>query len=248
MEFKPMLKRLLAGAIIAASLLTPAMAQTGPAPDKAAIEKIVRDYLMANPEILIEMMAELKKRQEMTATESARKAIGQHAKDIFDDPDSPVGGNPKGTVTIVEFFDYHCGYCKQVQGPMQTLLKEDGNIRVVYKELPILRDESRTAALAALASVKQGKYEAFHNALMGTKAVLDKSRIMAIAKTVGLDTAKLEKDMEAPELAAALEKNMELARLLDVSGTPAFVIGNDIIPGAISLDELRKVVAKARKS
>src|SRR5262245_10030761 len=127
-----MLKRILAAIALSAAVLTPALAQNAAPPDKAAIEKIVREYLMANPEILIEMMAELKKRQEISASDAARKAIAQHKKDIFDDPATPVGGNPKGTVTVVEFFDYHCGYCKQVQKPMQQLLKDDGNIRIVY--------------------------------------------------------------------------------------------------------------------
>lgn len=242
--------RLFAAAVtlLALACAAPASAQTAPAPDKAAIEKIVKEYLLANPEILVEMMGELKKRQESVAQDSARKAIAERRKEILNDPATPVGGNAKGTVTVVEFFDYHCAYCKQVQGPMQTLIKEDGNIRIVYKELPILRDESRLAAQAALASNIQGKYEAYHNALMSARGVLTKERILQIAKETGLDVAKLEKDMMTPDISAAIDRNLELARVLDVSGTPAFVIGDQIVPGAIGIDEFRKIIANARKS
>ena len=244
-----MMMRSIAAAAMAVLLAAPAMAQGAPPPlDKAAVEKIVKEYLMANPEILVEMMSELKKRQERLAQDSARKAIVERRSEIYDDPASPVGGNAKGTVTVVEFFDYHCTYCKQVQGPMQSLIKEDGNIRIVYKELPILREESRLAAQAALAANNQGKYEQFHNALMGARGVLTKERILQLAKETGLDVAKLGKDMADPKISAAIDRNLELARVLDVSGTPAFVIGDQIVPGAIGLEEFRKIVAEARKS
>lgn len=223
--------------LIAFTSTRPATAESPP--DRAAIEKIVREYLLSHPEVLVEAMAELNKR-------ILRQAVAENSAVIFDDPDSPVGGNPKGDVTIVEFFDYHCGYCKQVHEPLLETLKRDGKIRLVYKELPILAPESRLAAAAALAANRQGKYVAFHNVLMEARGRLSRERILAMAKEQKLDVARLEKDMDSGEIQAQIERNLQLAAALKIDGTPAFVIGDQIVPGALDEERLQALVAEAR--
>lgn len=227
----------------------PALAQApgAAAQDRAAIEKIVHEYLVQNPEVLLEAMTELRRRQEAAAADASKQTLAMRKAEIFDDPDSPVGGNPNGNVTIVEFFDYHCGYCKQVHEPLLTMLGEDKQLRIVYKELPILAPESRIAAAAALAANRQGRYVDMHNALMAARGKLTKDRILALAKEMKLDVGKLAKDMELPEIEAAIDRNLQLATALGVEGTPAFVIGDLVAPGALDISQLRKLVADARR-
>lgn len=235
-------------AVVFAGLLAlPAWAQSSTPPDRAAIEKIVREYLIQHPEVLVEAMNELRRRQEVAADEASKQAITAHRKELFEDKSSPVGGNPKGDVTLVQFFDYHCGYCKQVHEPMLSLIGEDKNLRVVYKELPILAPESRIAAAGALAAGRQGKYVEMHNALMSARGKLTKERVLAIAKEHKLDLAKLEKDMDAPEIQGEIDDNMKLAQAMGVDGTPAFVVGDQFAPGAMPIEQLRELVAQARK-
>lgn len=216
--------------------------------DRAAIERIVHDYLVQHPEVLIEAINEMKRRQEQASADQAQKTIAERRQEIFNDPNTPVAGNAKGDVTIVEFFDYHCGYCKQVQSSLEKLLKDDGKIRFVFKEFPILAPESRIAAAAALAAQRQGKYMVMHNAMMEARGLLTKPRILQIAKENGLDVARLEKDMQAPDIDALIERNMDLAGALDVNGTPTFLIGDELVAGALSMDEIKQLIAKARKS
>lgn len=219
-----------------------------PGLDKATIERIVHDYILQHPEMIIEAVSELRKRQEQASADQAQKAIALQREQIFNDPATPVAGNAKGDVTIVEFFDYHCGYCKQVQPSMESLLKEDGKLRIVFKELPILLPESRVAAAAALAAQRQGKYLAMHNALMSARGKLTKDRILQIGKENGLDVAKLERDMALPEIDSAIDRNLKLAGDLNITGTPSFLIGDELVPGAIDKEEIKKLIAKARKS
>lgn len=219
-----------------------------PGLDRAAIERIVHDYLVQHPEVLIEAINEMKRRQEQASADQAQKTIAERRQEIFNDPDTPVAGNVQGDVTIVEFFDYHCGYCKQVQPSIEKLMKQDGKIRFVFKEFPILAPESRTAAAAALAAQRQGKYLAMHDAMMEARGMLTKPRILEIAKDQGLDVARLEKDMASPEIDALIERNMQLASALDINGTPTFLIGDELVPGAITMEEIQQLIAKARKS
>jgi len=229
----------------------PAAAQPAPfSPEqKAAIEAMIRDYLVKNPEVLVEAMHALDARQQANAAEAAKAAIAGSRKEIFEDGISYVAGNPKGDVTIVEFFDYRCPYCKQMQPHMQTLLKEDGKIRLILKELPVLGPESVIASRAALAALEQGKggkYMAFHDAMMGFRGQLSDTEIFRMAKEAGLDVAKLKTDMQAPKVEAALRANLALADRLGIQGTPGFVIGDELVPGAVSLDSLRQLVKAAR--
>ena len=205
---------LVAGALLAAATITPLRAvpaSTAVAGDKAALGKSIRDYLLANPEVLVEAMQELERKQDSQRDTVAQKGVQENQAELYRDPDSPIGGNPNGDVTIVEFNDYQCPYCKRAHSAVKSVVAADGKVKIVYKDLPILGEPSRIAAVAALASVKQGKHTAFHNALMEFTGKLDRDKIFEIAGSVGLDRAQLEKDMEDPKLKQIIERNLALA-------------------------------------
>ena len=216
--------------------------------DRAALGKNIRDYLMANPEVLLEAMQELERRQDSQRDALAQKGVNENQADLYRDPDSPVGGNPNGDVTIVEFNDYQCPYCKRAHQALKSVVGADTRVKVVYKDIPILGEASKIAALAALASVRQGKHGPMHAALMEYSGKLDQDKIFEIASGVGLDRARLEKDMADPKLKEIIDRNMMLASALGVRGTPAFVIGKQFVPGAIDADTLRQYIADARKN
>jgi protein-disulfide isomerase len=218
-----------------------------PLAQREAIEGIIRDYLLHNPDVLIEALRGAEDKLNREADAKAVKVLGDRRSEIFDDPATPVGGNPQGDATIVEFFDYRCPYCKQVLPSLQTLLKEDRKLRFVYKEMPVLGPQSVTAAHAALAAKRQGKYEAFHNAMMAAKGQITDETVYKVAGSVGLDVDRLKQDMSAPEIEQAIKANLALADALNIHGTPGFIIGNHIVPGAVDLDSLRTMIADARK-
>jgi protein-disulfide isomerase len=242
------LTRLFTAALMAAACMAPlssANAQQS-APDKPAIEQIVKDYLLAHPEVIIQSLNAFQQKQEAAEAEAQRSALVSRQDELFKNPASPVVGNPKGDVTLVEFFDYQCGYCKAVHADVRRLLDSDGKVRLVYKEFPILGPASITASRAALAAQRQGKYEALHVALMENRGQLDDDKIFRIAGSVGLDLDQLKKDMQAPEINDALQRNLRLASELNIRGTPAFVVGDQIIPGAVSLERLKELIAAGR--
>ncbi|HTV45904.1 MAG TPA: DsbA family protein [Stellaceae bacterium] len=211
------------------------------------MDTIIHDYLMHHPDVLIAALrvAEDKLNQDNDA--KATQAVVQNRHAIFDDPATPVGGNPHGTATIVEFFDYRCPYCKQVQPSLEALLKQDPDLRLVYKEFPILGPTSVVAAHAALAAQQQGKYAAFHAAMMAAHGNITDDTVYQVAASVGLDVNRLKHDMAAPEIGQQLKANMTLADALQIHGTPAFIVGDHLVPGAIDLTELKTMVADARK-
>lgn len=212
-----------------------------------AIEAIIHDYLMQNPDVLIEALRAAEDKANRDAEAKGVLVLKDRRHEVFDDPASPVGGNPQGDVTIVEFFDYRCPYCKQVQPALQKLLDQDHNLRFVYKEMPVLGAPSVVAARAALAAQLQGKYEHFHAAMMGTKGQITDDVVYQVAGSVGLDVERLKHDMKAPEIDRAVKANLALANDLEIHGTPGFIIGDHIVPGAIDLDALKDLVAGARK-
>ena len=231
------------------AVATRAMAATSDkgASDKAAIGKIVRDYILANPEVLVEAMQELEKKQESDRTNVAQKAIKTYEGELLRDSENPTGGNPNGNVTIVEFNDYQCPYCKRAYVSVKAVAKADGNVKIIYKDLPILGEPSKIAAQAALAAIKQGKHAELHAALMENNARLDRGKILEIAASVGLNLPQLEQDMQDPKIQRMIERNMAVASALGVRGTPAFVIGNQFVPGAVDVDALKQLIADARK-
>jgi len=212
-----------------------------------AIREIVRDYLVEHPEVIVDAIEVLRERQRAQELENARHAVAANADALFEDPYTPVVGNPDGDVTIVEFFDYRCGYCKRVFPALMELLEEDGNIRLAMKEFPILGPDSRFAARAALAAREQDRYGDFHAKLMAARGELSEDAVMAIARSVGLDVDRLRNDMAAERIDEALERNFALAERLSIRGTPAFVIGDELVPGAIGLDQLRQMVEEQRE-
>jgi protein-disulfide isomerase len=219
------------------------------APELSAeqIEQIVREYLLREPEIIYEALQELQRRQAAAATERQQAAIRDNHDALFANPAAPTAGNPNGGVTLVEFFDYRCTYCRRVVGSLQTLLETTDDLRIVFKELPILGEDSVRASRAALASQKQNRYVPFHFALM-TADDLSLPAIRAMAAELGMDPDRLEADMAAPEVSQAIEVNFRLAGELGIEGTPAFIIDDQLIPGAVDLARLEQLIDDAREN
>jgi protein-disulfide isomerase len=215
---------------------------------KGQIEKIVHDYLMEHPEVIKEAIVALQAKEEAQKADSQTQAVMAHKDALLNDPATPVAGNAMGDVTLVEFFDYHCPYCKAVAEPLAQLLKDDKGVRLVLKEFPILGEDSRLASKAALAAVAQGKYWEFHQALLEHRGAFDMDTIKAIAAKVGLDPAKLVADMGNAKIEPLIDDTHKLADSLDVSATPTFVIDGQVVEGAVPLDQLKALIKKARGS
>ncbi|OJX80850.1 DsbA family protein [Magnetospirillum sp. 64-120] len=214
---------LLASAATLASV--PAQAQeTFDAKQTEAVRKIVRDYLMEHPEVIGEAIEALREKMRAQAENEAKKAIESRKDEIFADANDPVAGNAKGDVVIVEFFDYNCPYCKVVMDPMLEAAKADGKVKVVFKDMPILSEDSLTAARVALAAKKLGKYEEAHRALMKFRGKLDEKTIFRLVGEAGLNVDQVKKEMMAPEIEKQIKKNIELAHALDITSTPSFVV------------------------
>jgi len=210
---------------------------SGPA-DRAGIEKIVREYILNNPEVLPEAMENLRRK------ENAKQLTG-----IRSDVEKPfpgaVMGNPEGSVTLVEFTDFACGYCRQSVADVARLAKENPDLRIVIRELPILSPESADAARMALAAAEQGKYTAFHNAMFAAGRPSQQT-IAAAAKAAGLDMGRAAKVSASKAVEAELARNLDLARQLGFNGTPSWVAGDDVLSGAVGFDRLSQAVAAAR--
>lgn len=214
---------------------------------KSDVEKIVRNYLLENPEVIFEAVDRMKAKEEGDRLVNLQDNAKKHSAALFNEAEPIVAGNPKGDVTIVEFFDYRCPYCKKGKQNLVDFLKQDGNVRLVLKEYPILSQESELAARAAVASVAQGKYWDFHLALMGAEELSEES-IFAIAKDAGIDVAKLKTDMSSPKVDARLKGVQDLGKAVGVDATPTFFIGDKPFTGVMTLDELKDAVAAARKA
>ncbi|GLQ35849.1 hypothetical protein GCM10007939_21330 [Amylibacter marinus] len=209
------------------------------------VKKLALEAIMENPQIIMDAVALLRE-QEAAETEAAQaQAMLDNKELLTQDANAPVLGNPDGDVTIVEFFDYNCGYCKRAVPALQALLDEDPNIRLVYREFPILSEGSVVAARASLAARKQGKYDDFHWALMAARS-LDQASVMQIAEQVGLDVEQLAVDMQADEIDEHLATSRELAAAMQFSGTPSFVIGDSIVPGFVPKEAMEEMIAEAR--
>ena len=245
------LASLLAAAAISVAGVTAASAQTFSEPQRGEIEKIVRDYLLKHPELLQEVMAELEKKQQTAEAEKARAAVKTHAEALFNSPRQVTLGNPQGDVTFVEFFDYNCGYCKRALGDMTALMGKDPKLKVVLKEFPVLGPGSVEAAQVAVAVRMQDKsgkkYMEFHQKMLLGRGQADKARAMAVAKEIGLDMTRLEKDLKSDEITATLQESAKLAEALGLNGTPSYVVGKDVVVGAVGLAALKEKVDSARK-
>lgn len=232
---------------LTALIAAPALAEEGSFTDaqKAEIGSIIRDYILENPGIIFEAADKHRATQEEEAQKQAAVKIEEHLPYLHSAA-VPSTGNPDGDVTIVEFFDYNCGYCKKALPDIQALVEEDKNIRVVFMDLPILGPTSRTAALWALAAKEQGKYFEYHVALMSHNGAKEDAELEKIAKDVGLDVAKMKKFIASPEAEAALTKSMEISRDIGVNGTPAFIVDKTFIPGYVGEDGLKQAISENR--
>src|SRR5216683_3068682 len=244
---------------LAAALLAIALALTAAAPVRAQsfsndqrgeIERIIREYLLAHPELLQEVMSELEKRQTAADAAKHQAAVKELAATIFSSPRQVTLGNPQGDVTVVEFFDYNCGYCKRAMSDMLDLLKNDGKLKFVLKEFPVLGEGSVQAAQVAAAVRMQDKsgkkYLEFHQKLLGGRGQADKARALAVAKEVGMDMKRMDTDMAGDEIKVSLEESLKLGETLGLNGTPSYIIGADVVIGAVGLDALRSKVSTAR--
>ncbi len=225
------------------------LAAAEPALDKTQIEQIVHDYLMRNPEVVYQALQELQRRQTAAKEQQQKDAIAEHRAKLVADATDPSVGPSEADVTLVEFFDYRCTYCRKVVDQMQALIAEQPKLKVVFKEFPVLGEDSLRAAKAALASRKQGEehYLKFHFALMRSPDLSD-AGISAAAQDAGLDPVKLAQDMADPEISRAIERNYTLATTLGIEGTPAFVIGDTLVPGAVGKERLVALIEEARSN
>ena len=214
------------------------------------VQRLIRDYLLEHPELIQDALQELEKRQTAADAEKHKAAVKQYSEALFSSPRQVVLGNPSGNVTFVEFFDYNCGYCKRAMDDMLTLLKNDPKLRVVLKEFPVLGPGSVEAAQVAIAVRMQDKtgkkYLEFHQKLLGGRGQADKARALAVAKEIGLDMGRLDKDMTSPEIKETLQESFKLAEALGLNGTPSYVIGQDVVIGAVGLDALKQKVNTSR--
>lgn len=215
---------------------------------RAEIPALVKEALTNDPDILMSAIAKLRDKQAAEAKKQEKEGLAKNKAALFSDDSSPSTGAANPDITIAEFFDYHCGYCRHQLPVIKQLVGEDKKIRVVFKEFPILSEDSVLASRAALAvnNIAKDKYFDFHQALMAQQGKFDEKVIMDIAKRLGINTGKLKTEMDKPEITAALDKNRAIAEDLGIHGTPAIVIGDEMIPGAIDYDGLKKAIADQR--
>lgn len=223
----------------------PVYAQTATAPTRAEIENIVREYLIKNPSVIREALQALEAQEAAEKSRLAAQRLTSLTTEIYADPDSPVAGNAAADISVVVFFDYFCGYCRKSLPALPALLAQDPSLRIIYKELPIMGPASQTASLAALAAGRQGKYVEFQQALV-TARDTEEPTLKEIAHRLGLNYAQLHKDMSDAKLGEALARNHQLAAALEIGGTPCYVVGGQIIPGAVDADTLTRIIAAER--
>lgn len=232
--------------VLAALFVLPAQAAEFSPEQKKELGDFIRQYLMENPEVVRDAMQELERKQQMAEDQARTDSLKSMSSEIFHSGDDLVGGNPKGKVALVEFFDYNCGYCKRAFPDVMKMIKGDKDLKLVMKEFPILGPGSVYAARAALASRKQGKYWEYHLAMMAHEGRIDEAVADQIAEATGLDLKKLKADMEAEEVNQVITRNMQLADSLKIQGTPAFIIDETVIPGAVGFDALAAAVKQVR--
>ena len=226
----------LAGAALAAEM------------SQSEFEQRVRAYLLEHPEVIGEALARLQTKEGERDTANAKAALTAHATDVFHDPDSPVGGNPSGNITLVEFFDYNCPYCKMMAPLITQAEAADPQLRIVYKEFPILGPGSVFAAKAALAANRQGKYEAFHRALYQVRGHVGEATVLEVAKSIGLDVGRMKVDLQDKAIERLLEKNGQLGQVLHITGTPGFVVGDQVTTGAMDMTALQSLIRDAKSA
>lgn len=226
--------------------VAPLTAKAFDASNKEELGTFIREYIMENPEVIFQSVEKYQEEQKKKAEVDAQQTLKDNLASLTA-ADLPSTGNPDGDVTIIEFFDYNCGYCKRALPDIQKLLESDKNVRIVFHEMPILSDSSRLAAMWALAAHKQDKYFEFHSALMEFRGAKTADEMKKIAKRLKLDVEKLEEDAKSQEISTELAKSMELAQKLGVTGTPAFIVGDQIFRGYIPHDAMAVAIKQERE-
>ncbi len=244
-------KLITAATVLALSTTGALHAESFSTEQRGEIEKIMKDYLVKHPEVLQEALGELEKKQEADESAKHRDSVKQYSDVLFNSPRQVTIGNAQGDVTMVEFFDYNCPYCKRALSDMLDLMKNDPKLKVVLKEFPVLGPGSVEAAQVAVAVRMQDKggkkYLEFHQKLLGTRGPIDKARALAAAKDSGLDMARLEKDLTSDEVRATINENLKVAEALGLNGTPSYVVGSDVVIGAVGLATLKEKIEAARR-
>lgn len=226
-----------------------AQADAGDALDRAAIEGIVRDYLLANPEVMLEVQQALEEKQREAQRVAQTRSIEEDAGRIFDAAHDGVFGNPEGSYTLVEFFDYNCGYCKRALADMEQMVAADPDVRFVLKEFPILGPDSQAAHIVSMAfrNLAPDQYGEFHTRLMGAAGRANEESAVRLAVSLGVDETALREEMKNPAIAAAFQDTYELANRLSITGTPSYVVGDEVVFGALGREVLEKKVANLRQ-
>jgi protein-disulfide isomerase len=235
---------------VALSTAVPARADEFTPAQKQEMGAFIRDYLVNNPQVLREAIEALDKQDKDKAAEAVKQTVADQAGPLFSSAHQATIGNPAGTATLVEFFDYNCHYCKGALPDVTKLMKGDPNLKLVLKDFPVLGPGSVDAAVVASAARNQlpgDKFWAFHTKLLGMHGPVGKAEALQVAKDLGLDMAKLQKDMDSPEVKAGLQENMKLADALQINGTPTFVVGQDLVVGAVGFDQLKDKVDSVHK-
>jgi protein-disulfide isomerase len=240
-----------ASAAAATALVLPhVQVQASRQPDAPVLEASIKDYLMKHPDVIVDSLNAMQAKQETDAADRQKKALADNLDTIVNAPQNAVLGNPNGNVTLVEFFDYNCGYCKRGLADTVKLLDTDKNLKVVLRDYPILSDGSKEAAYVALAVKKQlqgDKFLQFHQTLLSTRGPVGKDRALEVAQASGVDMNKLKTDLQDPEIGKELDSTLQLGSTLGINGTPSYVIGGEITPGAVGYDELKGKIDSVRK-
>lgn len=228
---------------------TPAPAAANAPITREQLPALVREAIMNDPEIIKDAIQKLREKAESEARMKTVKGLADNKEALYNDPASPAEGPANADVTVVEFFDYNCGHCRNVVSSVSKALETDKKLRFIFKEMPIFGGDSDKAAKAALAvhAIAKDKYFKFHQALMTYKGNANEKAIMDIAKDLGINAEKLKTEMAKPEIAAQIAKNHELAEKIGIRGTPAFIIGDEMIPGEIPLEAMKAKIAKLRE-
>lgn len=246
----PANKRFLLPAVLAATVTLPVLpVMAFDDAEKAEIGQIVRDYLLENPEIIGEMQQVLEDRERIAQEQQIAETLELASDSLFNDPDDPVVGNPDGDVTIVEFFDYNCGFCRRAHADLVTLLESDAKVRVVMKEFPILGPDSQAAHTVSMAfhSLMPDQYKIFMDRLITAPGRASEASAVALAVELGADEAELRSEMTNPDLMAQVQETYQLASRLGINGTPSYVIGDQVLAGAVGSATLAAHIEKERE-
>jgi protein-disulfide isomerase len=244
------LKAALAGLALATALPAAAQAPAFNDQQRNAMHAIIKDYLLKNPEVIQEALMEMDRRQKEGERQARLKITEDKAGPLYSARHNSVFGNPNGDVTVVEFFDYNCGFCKRALGDLQKMVNEDKNLKVVVKDFPVLGQGSVEAATVALAAKQQlapEKVWAFHQRLLSVRGAVGRQQALDTAKEVGADMGRLQKDMDNPAIRSAIEENIQIADSLGLTGTPSYIVGDEIVVGAVGFAELKTRVDNIRK-